>query len=122
MGSSRLMLLASFMLASVAEVGFVVNWWIMSSHAAAGPGIATMVWAWPLGWLTLILSALVCMWLERRMGTTENDLNQRDSASVMLLRLMSTALLLIGPGIVVFYAIVMVLTAIGVTSTQVVGS
>ncbi len=112
------MILVSFVLACIAEAGFLANWWIMTSHGASGPGIATMAWAWPPSWLVLFLSASSCMWLERRLGPSENDLQRRATAAVMLLRLFSPALLLIGPGIVMFYSLVMVLTAIGVTSTQ----
>jgi len=118
MGSARLMILVSFVLACIAEAGFLANWWIMSSHAASGPGIATMAWAWPPAWLLLCLIASACLWLERRLGPSEEDLQQRASAAVMLLRLLSPALLIIGPGIIVFYSLVMVLTAVGVTSSQ----
>ena len=112
------MVLFSLVLALVAEVGLLVNWWIMVSHEAAGPGIATMAWTWPLGWLLLLVSALLCMHLERRLARGLDDLQQRQTASIMLMRLLTPMLLIVGPSIIVFYAMIMILTAVGVTSTH----
>jgi len=112
------MVLFSFVLALVAEAGFLANWWIMSSHAAAGPGVATMAWVWPLGWTLLLVSVLLCMQLERRLSRGLDDLEQGRTALIMLVRLLSPVLLIVGPGIIVFYAMIMVLTAVGVTSAE----
>ena len=122
MGTSRRMVLFSLVLALVAEAGFLANWWIMSSHAAAGPGVATMAWAWPLGWCLLLVSGMLCMQLERRLSRGLDDLEQGRTVSIMLLRLLSPVLMIIGPGIIVFYAMIMVLTAVGVTSAEAVAA
>ena len=77
-----------------------------------------MAWAWPLGWSILLVSGWLCMRLERWFGRGIGEPEQRGTASIMLLRLLSPVLLIIGPGIIVFYALVMVLTAVGVTSMK----
>ena len=109
-------LICSLILAIAAEAALILNWRILAPHIEADAGVFTMVWVWPLSWLGLVLMAVSCMAIERM--HVDHGLVQggRRLAIAMVVRLCIPMLLLVGPGIIFLYAVVMVLMAAGVTA------
>lgn len=113
--------LASFLVALLGEVALLLTWRVLASSNAIGPGVIKICWIWPLSWLVLLLLGVGIMLLERRLSRNTLGLADSRVAGIMLLRLCAPILLLVGPGLVLLYAGVMFLTAVGVTTPQVPG-
>ena len=118
MNTPARILMCSLILAIAAEVALILNWRILAPHIEADAGVFTMVWVWPLSWVGLVLLAALCLVVERM--NVDHDLVQggRRLAVAMVMRLSIPMLLLVGPGIILLYAVVMVLMAAGVTAPE----
>ena len=110
------MLLCSLALAVAAEGALILNWRILAPHIDADAGVFTMVWVWPLAWVGLVLLAIPCLAIERMHVDHGLVQNGRRLALAMVMRMAVPMLLLVGPGIILLYAVVMVLMAAGVTA------
>lgn len=109
------MVLASLVIALLAEAALIGNWRLLASHDAAPPGIVQFCWIWPLSWLLLLLLGVSAMLLERRLSLRTLGLSSTRVAVIMLLQLLAPMLLVISPLLVLLYCVIMLLTAIGVT-------
>ena len=109
-------LLCSACLALLAEFALLLNWRILSAHIEADAGVITMIWVWPLSWIALVALALLCLMAERMNSGDALGMRSSQIAIGMLMRLVIPVLLLVGPGLILLYAIVMVLMAAGVTA------
>ena len=110
------MLLLSFAIAVLAEVALFINWRVLDARDAAPAGIFDFIWIWPCTWAVLLGLGLGCMLLSSRMASRTIGLQSGRTAAVMVLRLFAPILLVVGPGLMLLYSLVMVLAAVGATS------
>ena len=109
------LLLWSFIIGVLAEVALIANWRILAARDAAPDGIVQFTWVWPVSWFVLLVLGAISLLLAGRLSKGGVSLSNTSTAVVMLLRLIAPILLLIGPGLMLLYSLVMVMAAISAT-------
>lgn len=110
------MLVLSVAIALLAETALVVNWRVLDSRDAAPPGIFDFIWIWPCTWAVLLVLGLISMLCSSRLAAGTIGLQTGRTAAAMVLRLVAPILLIVGPGLMLLYSLVMVLAAFGATA------
>ena len=110
------MLMLSFAIALLAEGALVINWRVLAARDAAPAGIFDFIWIWPCVWAALLLLGIACMRLSSRLAAGAIGLQTGRIAAVMVLRLFPPILLVVGPGLMLLYSLVMMIAAFGATA------
>ncbi len=111
------LLLWSIGIALLAELALLLNWKLLASSGVVPPGIVKFLWIWPCTWLVLVMLGTACLMLAGRWSPSASSLTTGRTAVVMLLKLLAPILLVITPGMMLLYSLLMVLAAFGVTNT-----
>ena len=109
------LLLWSFIIGVLAEVALIANWRILAAREAAPDGIVQFTWIWPITWFVLFFFGSCALLLAGRLSRGGASSSNTRTAEVMLLRLVSPILLVIGPVLMLLYSLVMVFAAISAT-------
>ncbi len=99
----------------LAEAALVVNWRILAASDAAPEGIVRFVWVWPITWGSLAILGILTLLVASSLSTDHMERSATRMAAAMILRLLAPILLVIGPGLMLMYAVVMVMAAMGAT-------
>lgn len=110
------LLLWSIGIALLTELALLLNWKLLASSGTLPPGIVRFLWIWPCTWLVLATLGVGSLAMAARMSRDASSLTTGRTAAVMLLKLLAPILLVITPGMMLLYSVLMVLAAYGVTS------
>tara|TARA_B100001059_G_scaffold110549_1_gene110679 strand:- start:1527 stop:1880 length:354 start_codon:yes stop_codon:yes gene_type:complete len=102
----------------LAEAALVANWRILAASDAASEGIVQFVWVWPITWGSFTVLGILTLLVASGLSTNALDRSATRTAVVMILRLLAPILLVIGPGLMLMYAVVMVMAAMGATQAS----
>ena len=111
------LLLWSLGIALLTELALVLNWKLLASSGVVPAGIVRFLWIWPSTWVVLLALGTGCLMLAARLSPGASSLTTGRTAAVMLLKLLAPILLVITPGMMMLYSLLMVLAAFGVTSS-----
>ncbi|MCH2133101.1 MAG: hypothetical protein MK116_05045 [Phycisphaerales bacterium] len=97
----------------LAEFCLLAALWVFQSRGHSAPALDTLIWVWPLSWVTIIaLCLLMASWGRLVSQPTTGGVGSRRVAIVMVLRLCISAGLLVAPMVAALYAIVMLVLAL----------